>query len=86
MPSLAEEYIAAVKANDHNKMDKLFNELDRARKTVSKKKVMAAYKEVNGNKDFLRRRLVSPASHHTILGKSGGKTRRGRGTRRTRRA
>lgn len=95
MPSLAEEYVAAVKANNHNKANDVYKKLLAAGEKVSKKKVMAAYNAIKGPKEFLRRAIINPGYHSSIFGmetkakkktKKGGKTRRGRGTRRTRRA
>lgn len=84
--SLADEYVAAVKANDIDTVDKLFEKLRSQGKTVSKRKVITAYKSVKGHRGALLRRLITPARHSAIFAKSGGKTRRGRGSRRTRRA
>lgn len=93
MSELADEYIKAVKNNNHNKADKVYKEISEHNQLstgnekvyVSKKKVMAAYNSIKGDKSFLSRRLKEPGSHVTILTKRGGKkTLRKMKTRRTR--
>jgi hypothetical protein len=93
MSDLADEYIEAVKNNNHNKADKVYKEIHNHNQLsvgnekvyVSKKKVMAAYNSIKGDKSFLTRRLKDPGSHLTILTKRGGKkTLRNTKTRRTR--
>jgi hypothetical protein len=82
MGELAEEYIDAVRKNNHREADKVYKEIQEhnvganKKVKVSKRKVMAAYNTIKGDKSFLRRRLIDPGAHATILTRSGGKTRR----------